>query len=92
MKSFKDLVFEHFQAPWYGKKSKMFFDNGYGVSVVSSFGSYGGNLGLYEVAVLSHSGEIICNTPITNDVIGYLSKSDVSRIMKEIQQLPAINN
>lgn len=92
MKLFEDLVFQYYSSSFYGKKARMKFDNGYGISVVSNTSSYGGNMGLYEIAVLGNNGELVFDTPITDDVIGWLSESDVSRIMKEIQQLPAINN
>ena len=92
MKLFKDLIFQHYSSSFYGKKARMKFNNGYGISVVSNTISYGGDEGLYEIAVLGNNGELVFDTPITNDVIGWLSENDVSRIMEEIQQLPAINN
>ena len=92
MKLFEDLVFTKLNEPYNGKQAKMQFDNGFGISVVSHSWSYGGPNGMYEIAVLDSDGCITYDTPITNDVIGWLSKSDVNRIMKEIQQLPAINN
>ncbi len=54
MKTFEDLEFEQINdAPFMvGKKSRMHFDNGFGVSVVSHSYSYGGRDGLYEIAVL----------------------------------------
>lgn len=92
MKSFQDLIFQYYSSSFYGKKARIKFDNGYGMSVISSTQSYGGDEGLYEIAVLDHNGELTFTTPITDDVIGWLSEDDVSRIMEEIQQLPAINN
>ena len=35
------------------------FDNGYGASVVCHSGSYGGNKGLYEIAVLDLTGDFV---------------------------------
>ena len=52
------------------------FRNGYGVSVVRGFGTYGAEPGLFELAVLK--GEELCyTTPITDDVLGYLNKDEV---------------
>ena len=89
MKTFDDLNFEQINdAPFMvGKKARMSFDNGYGVSVVSHTYSYGGKKGLYEVAVLGSDGDLTYETPVTNDVIGYLSEKSVSEVMKQVQEL-----
>ena len=89
MKTFKDLEFEQLNDSPYmvGKKSRMHFDNGFGVSVVSHTHSYGGRDGLYEVAVLDKDGLLTYETPVTSDVIGYLSEEDVTDVMKKVQEL-----
>jgi hypothetical protein len=86
MKTFNDLEFKE---PFCGGEiSRVYFDNGYGVSVVRSQYSYGGKEGLYELAVVSEeTGEITYDTPITDDVIGYLTPEGVTTLMLEIQQL-----
>lgn len=90
MKTFKDLYFEEInEAPFMvGKKSRMMFENGYGVSVVSHTYSYGGKDGKYELAVLDSNGDITYDTPITNDVIGYLTEDEVTDYLSQIQELP----
>ena len=86
MKQFKDLQFKkHPQLN--GIVSRITFDNGYGASVVKHEFSYGGKDDLYEVAVLNKDGELTYETPITNDVIGYLREIDVTDVMEKIQQL-----
>lgn len=89
MKTFQDLEFDQINdAPFMvGKRSRMMFENGYGVSVVSHSYSYGGRDGLYEVAVLDEDGDLTYNTPVTNDVIGYLTEEEVSDVMKQVQDL-----
>ena len=89
MKKFEDLEFELINdAPFMvGKKTRMHFDNGYGVSVVSHSYSYGGKDGLFEIAVLDKDGNLTYDTPVTNDVIGYLTEEEVSGVMKEVQSL-----
>ncbi len=89
MKTFEDLNFKRInEAPFMvGKKARMMFENGYGVSVVSHTFSYGGKDGMYELAVLDSNGELTYNTSITNDVMGYLNSSDVTRIMEDVQKL-----
>ena len=71
-------------------RARIFFNNGYGISVVIGTFSYGGDEGLYECAVLKgnkHESEICYDTPITHDVIGYCTPERVTEIMKEIQNL-----
>ena len=89
MKKFQDLPFFPINdAPFMvGKKSRMHFDNGYGVSVVSHSYSYGGRDGLYEIAVLDSEDNLTYDTPVTNDVIGYLTEEDVTDVMKQVQEL-----
>jgi hypothetical protein len=67
------------------------FDNGYGASVVSSVISYGGNKGLFEVGVLDSDGELVYDTPITNDVVGWCSFAEVAEILERIKSLPKKN-
>ena len=63
------------------------FDNGYGASVVCTPHTYGGDKGLYELAVLGTDGHLTYSTPVTNDVMGYLRPEDVTDVMAKIQQL-----
>ena len=55
------------------------FENGYGVSVID-MGS------LKELAVL-HNGRLCYDTPIADDVIGYLTDDEVSEIIEEVKLL-----
>lgn len=63
------------------------FSNGYSASVVCHSFSYGGNDGLYELAVMVN-GSIVYDTPITNDVLGWLTMDDVIDVLKDIKELP----
>jgi hypothetical protein len=89
MKKFEDLEFEKIEdAPFQiGVKCRMMFENGYGVSVVSHTYSYGGKDGLFEVAVLGKDGDLTYDTPVTNDVVGYLTEEDVTDVLKQVQEL-----
>jgi hypothetical protein len=66
-------------------------DNGYGASIVQHEYSYGGRVGLWEIAVTEYDedGEwdICYGTPITNDVLGHLSESEVIDYLTQIEQL-----
>lgn len=86
--TFDDLKFE--AHPNWGlpdKQAKAAFENGYGASVIRGKHSYGGSEGLYELAVLI--GNNLCyDTPITDDVLGYLTEDDVTRLLRQIEELP----
>jgi hypothetical protein len=66
------------------------FENGYSASIVSHDLSYGGQEGLFEIAIL-HDGEMVYDTWITPDVIGYLDFAGVAGILKDIEELPPRN-
>ena len=63
------------------------FPNGYGASVIRHKGSYGFAKGLWELAVLDSSGTLCYDTPVSNDVIGYLSDEEVILKLNEIKGL-----
>lgn len=83
-KTFEDIEFEPIHK---GVKSKIMFDNGFGASVVRHENSYGGSKGLYELAVLDKEGYLNYDTPITDDVLGYLTPEKVTEILIQIQDL-----
>ena len=88
MKKFEDLDFKKLTDQFMsGVQARMMFENGFGVSVVSHTYSYGGKDGLFEIAVLDKKGELTYNTPVTNDVIGYLKPEEVTEIMEHVQKL-----
>ena len=67
-----------------------FYENGYGVSVVKHSGSYGSGRGLWEMAVLKgnkDNWELTYETPVTDDVLGYLSEAEVRSLRHEVSQL-----
>jgi hypothetical protein len=70
-----------------GVMSRIIFDNGFGASIVCTPHTYGGDRGLYEIAVLDTEGRLTYDTPVTDDVIGYLRPEDVTDVMEKIQQL-----
>ena len=73
-----------------GVQTILKFPNDYGASIVRFAGSYGFEKGLWEMAVIKYSGddwEIKYDTPITDDVLGYLSEEDVITHLQEVQKL-----
>jgi hypothetical protein len=87
MKTFKDIEFKtNPMGEEFGVTSRTKFENGYEASVVKSEYSYGGRDGLYELAIFKND-EICYDTPITDDVIGYLTEDDVTETFVKIQEL-----
>lgn len=64
------------------------FPNGRGASVIQGEYSYGGPQGLYELAVVDENGVLDYSTPITDDVLGYLTEDDVMETLEKIAALP----
>ena len=56
MTTFKDLVFEHDEM---GEHAFELYPNHYGISVIRGPYSYGGDKGLYEIAVLRSEVDIL---------------------------------
>ena len=98
MKSFKDIDFKPHRFGE-GLHGLIFFDNGYGVSVVRYKGVYSNNNGYssytsndneWEVAVIygnENDWEITYNTHITDDVLGHLTEGEVDWVMYQVQEL-----
>ena len=87
MKTFNDLDFNPIDMGiGIGIQARINFDNGYGASIIRSPYSYGGNQDLYELAVIKDNA-ICYDTPITDDVIGYLTEDDVTKYLGQIQEL-----
>lgn len=63
------------------------FSNGYGASVVSNKYTYGGEDGLFEVAVM-HDDNLCYATDIADDVIGNQDHANVVAILDHIKALP----
>lgn len=66
------------------------FDNNYGASVIKHKYSYGYDDDLFELAVLYFEDDIpylTYTTPITDDVIGYLTNDQVLELLERIKNL-----
>jgi hypothetical protein len=72
-------------------RAKLFFSNGYGVSVITGETAYSSDDRPYELAVLKGTEEdfnLCYDTPITDDVVGYQTAEEVTQLMLRIQHLP----
>ena len=85
-KTFEDIDFER-NEDLDGVVGRIMFDNGFGASIVRHIMSYGGKLGLYELAILDKEGDLTYDTPVTNDVVGHLTPEEVTNYLIKIQEL-----
>lgn len=70
------------------------FDNGYGASLLCNDISYGHEDGFWELAIIHFNStcsadyELVYDTPITDDVLGYLDDKWAVEILRDIKALP----
>lgn len=98
IKTFEDLEFQ----PWGSRhevtpqtfsgfleaeQAIMEFPNGYGVSVLFGDVFYSNGIDTYELAVL-HNGHLDYTTEVTDDVLAYITKEEVTAAMITLQMLP----
>ncbi|EJE1078073.1 hypothetical protein M4H08_001910 [Listeria monocytogenes] len=87
IEDFKDYIINHKGPTPISNLQQVYkFPNNYGASVVSGPYTYG-----IELAVILFDNEdwhIVYDTPITNDVLGYLNEASLKRALKDIYDLP----
>ena len=87
MKTFNDLEFgPHPMGIMGGTLARHDFDNGWGITVVQGPHTYGGDKGLYELAVWKDGDIHYDNEIAKGDVVGYLRPEDVTDAMTIIQK------
>ena len=86
MTTFNDLTFNRLPDGM-GIQCRIDFPNGYGASIVKGPYTYGGRDGLFELAVLDSEGQLAYDTPITDDVVGYLTEDGITALLAEIKLL-----
>jgi hypothetical protein len=69
-----------------GKALNVQFANGYGLSVIWT--GYGSNAGLMEVGVTCN-GSLCYDTPITDDVIGWVDRAEIRDLVSRVRALVA---
>jgi len=89
--NFNELQFEQ---DFNVKRAALFFPNWYGISIIRWQGTYGAEEWLYEIAVLKGTEKqcgLCYDTPITDDVIWYLSEEQVLDYITQVEALPPVN-
>jgi len=72
-----------------GAQYRYRFPNGWGASVVCNRYSYGGERGLWELAVLGQDGDLNYVHPVSEgDVRGYQTDADIAELLKQIKETP----
>lgn len=85
LKTFDDLQFYPHEAGS-GMHAVMNFHNGYGVSVLCGKLFYSNGIDTYEVGIL-YDGNLTYSTEITSDVLGGLTRDEVTEVMEKVQKL-----
>lgn len=76
-----------------GKQWVFRFSNGYGASVINHSGAYSDNMS-GELAVVKWNGEgdndfdLVYDTPVAGDVLGWLTVSEIAEVLEQIEALP----
>jgi hypothetical protein len=82
----QDLDFKPHPSGLGGARALVEFENSYGASVVTGSMFYTNADQPYEIAVLK-DGTITYDTPITDDVLGYLTEEDANTALTQISEL-----
>lgn len=69
-----------------GLQYTAYFKNGYGIDIVKHNGSYGREDDKWEIAVMK-DGDCCYTTPITDDVIGWLTSEEVMHYAMRVKML-----
>jgi hypothetical protein len=88
---FEKLEFETHPSGLGGTQATIFFDNGYGASVITGAMFYTSRGAPYELAVLkgdSIHSTLCYETEITSDVIGHQTREEVDALLERIAALP----
>jgi len=84
-----ELKFKPHSAGIGGTMARATFDNGYGASVITGEPFYTRSDAPYEMAILDKEGALTYDTPITGDVLGYLTEDDVNKYLADVEALPS---
>jgi hypothetical protein len=74
-----------FEKVYDGVQARVSFRNGFEISVVKHSGSYGGEKGLYEIAVFDATGQLCDPLGWGDTVKGWLEPEDVESYTHQIE-------
>ena len=87
MYTFTDLKFKPKKGFKWQKQACLLFENGYEASVLFWSMFYSNGKDTYELAIL-HNWKLCYDTGLTDDVFGWISKDEVTELLKKISSLP----
>ena len=87
----KDISPDTYEWMSTSKQARVSFPNGYEVSILLGSMFYSNGIDTYELAVF-HDGSITYDTPITSDVLGYLTEPGLMENLQQIENLPTKEN
>lgn len=82
----KKLDWQPHSAGLGGERAVVKFDNGFAASCLRG-GPFYTSRGTYEIAVMDEN-DLRYDTPITDDVLGYLSEKKANKALLDISNLP----
>lgn len=68
-------------------RMRVTFANGYQANIIQGPATFGAHRGLFEAGVMV-AGVLVYDTPITNDVVGYLDVAGVLEFCAKVAALP----
>lgn len=87
-KTFEDLSFRPMNEKYYedGQQAIMYFDNGYGVSVLCGRQFYSNGINSFEIGILKDR-KLSIVPPFEDAVLGYRTEEEVTDIMIKLQKI-----
>lgn len=89
LKTYADLTFNPHDVAGFDTHATMFFENGYGISVITGECAYGGLECAVMVGTNDEDSALCYDSGITDDVMGWQTPESITEVMAQIQQLEA---
>jgi len=86
MKTIKDINFTKHPVSPTAVSGRLYFDNGWSISVIGGDRFYGNGVTTFEVAIFKPNGEFY-ESPNGEQVKPYVTKDEVTKIMLNVQRI-----